>query len=50
MLTRKRIPIFLSISAIVTGLSVTFSAYVGALAWVSLIPMALKEKVAKEFM
>ena len=41
MLTRKRIPIFLSISAIVTGLSVTFSAYVGALAWVSLIPMAL---------
>lgn len=41
MLTRKRIPIYLSISAIVTGLSVTFSAYVGALAWVSLIPTAL---------
>ena len=41
MNARKRNLLLLLVSAIITGLSVTLSEYVGFLAWISMIPLAL---------
>ena len=45
---RTKIFLFLTVSAVITGISVTFSEYLGFLEWISLIPLIIALRLISE--